>query len=411
MAIFHYKAIDRTGQAVQGQIEAGSSAEASGRLAEQGRFVNEIVGGGARGEYSVAASVKKVSRKIRLSKRDRCDFIRQLATALEGKLPILTALEVVGQQNPRVKVKQLTKELSDSIRSGESLSFALSQYPGSFDRLHISLVSVGEAAGNIDRSMVQLAELSEREMETRNGILTAALYPGFVLCLGLLSVAIVVTVILPNILSTLIMDASVLPWPTRAILALSDFLRSRNGMIGVCGFIFVLILFFRWKRTVLGRFFWDNVKLKMPVLGVVLGKWAVSRFARTLGTLTAGGINILDALRIVRDCMGNEVLAREVDRAAVHVRGGSSLAGVLRDSGRFPPLLVQIVSVGEETGQMSEMLLNASDAFDRDTDMAVKRFMALFPAVLILILALVIGFIVAATLLPIVEIETAMPGF
>ena len=150
--------------------------------------------------------------------------------------------------------------------------------------------------------------------------------------------------------------------------------------------------------------------LKMPILGTVKGKWAVSRFARTLGTLTSGGVNILEALHVVRNCLGNEVLAREVDRAASEVRAGVSLSEPLRQSGRFPPLLIQIVILGEETGELSEMLINAADAFDKETSVAVKRFMAIFPAILITILAVVIGFIVAATLLPIVQIQTAIPG-
>ena len=160
----------------------------------------------------------------------------------------------------------------------------------------------------------------------------------------------------------------------------------------------------------MGRLFLDGLKLKSPFIGKLQQKWAVARFARTLGVLTQGGVDILDALKIVRNTVGNEVLARQIDHVANQVRKGSSLAEPLRESGQFPPLLVQIVAVGEETGQLAGLLLTAADSFDRDTRLAIKRFMAIFPSILILILALVVGFIVAATILPIVRLETAMPG-
>jgi len=157
----------------------------------------------------------------------------------------------------------------------------------------------------------------------------------------------------------------------------------------------------RWTRTS-GRIKWDTFKLRIPVLGSVLRTIAVGRFARTLGALTQGGVTILEALGVVRDTLGNELLGREIDTVAEEVKRGESLAGPLEESGYFPPLLVQITSVGEQTGKLDELLLNAAETFDTDADAAINRFMAIFPAVLILLLALVIGFIIAATLLPIV---------
>jgi general secretion pathway protein F len=174
--------------------------------------------------------------------------------------------------------------------------------------------------------------------------------------------------------------------------------------------LFLVFLLKRWQRSENGRYLWDSMKLRIPVLGNVQQKWAVSRLARTLGTLSRGGVNIVEALQITRNTLGNEALAREVDKLAVQVRTGSSLAGALEKSGRFPALLVQVVSVGEQTGEFAEMLLGAAEAFERESRVAIKRFMAIFPAVLILILALLVGFMVAATLLPIVQIETSIPG-
>ena len=162
-----------------------------------------------------------------------------------------------------------------------------------------------------------------------------------------------------------------------------------------------MFYFFRWTKTK-GKFQWDSFKLRIPILGSVLRTIAVGRFARTLGALTRGGVTILEALSVVRDTLGNELLGREIDTVAEKVKRGESLAEPLGESGYFPPLLVQITSIGEETGKLDEMLLNAAETFDSEADAALNRFMAIFPALLILLLAIVIGFIIAATLLPIV---------
>jgi len=409
MPVFSYKAIDRSGQSVQGQIDADSIPTAKAILSQQGLFTDDLQRCIDQPDKS-ATPVKKRTSRSRLSEKDRAEFLRQLATALQAQLPLVTALQAVAQQNPRPMVKQLVSDLIDIIKSGQSLSYAMNQYPRIFERLHVSMVAVGESAGSLDDSVTQLAYLTENELETRNSITTAALYPTFVLGLGLISLAIVITWILPKILNTLAADVPTLPWPTRVIKNLSDFLQSPTAWGLLIVMLIIVIFLIRWKRTATGRYIWDKFKLQIPVLRTVQRKWAVSRFARTLSTLIRGGTNILDALQIVRNTLGNEALAREIDKIIQQVRTGAALAQCLQKSGQFPPLLVQIVSVGEETGKLANVLVNAADAFDRDTQVAMKRFMAVFPAILIVILALIIGFIIAATMLPIVQIETAIPG-
>ncbi|MBN1766545.1 MAG: type II secretion system F family protein [Sedimentisphaerales bacterium] len=413
MPKYQYKAIDRTGRSVQGQIETVSGDEAAKILARQGRFVDEIkpvseVVSDRKKRVTVLPT--KAYKKIKLSEKDRYEFIRQLATALKGKLPILTALAVLNRQNPRPAIRQLAGDLHSIIKSGKSLSYGLSRYPDSFSDLHLSMVEAGQTTGNLDYCMNQMADLIEREVTIRTDILTAALYPAFVLCLGLISVAIVMTWILPQILNTLVADMAVLPWPTRAVLNITSFLESGYGIIT---FILLLLLFFllsRWRNTARGRYVIDSMKLRFPIFGDICAKWAYARFSRFLGTLIEGGVTILEALHIVRNSMGNEALGRSVDQIIYQIKNGSSLAHAMHGTSRFGPLLIQIVAVGEETGQLPELLLNAAEAYDRDTHVAIRRFMAVFPAILITLLALIIGFIVAATLMPIVQIETAIPG-
>lgn len=205
-----------------------------------------------------------------------------------------------------------------------------------------------------------------------------------------------------------------MPLPTRILMGLSSFLRglftSFFGWVVIALITTGLYYLIRWTRSE-GKIKWDAFKLKVPVLGSVLRTIAVGRFARTLGALTKGGVIILEALGVVRDTLGNELLGREIDNVAEEVKHGKSLAEPLGESGFFPPLLVQIVAIGEQTGKLDELLLNAADTFDAEADSAMNRFMAIFPAVLILLLALVIGFIITATLLPIVVMELGGGGF
>ncbi|MBI9018511.1 MAG: type II secretion system F family protein [Phycisphaerae bacterium] len=407
MPNFQYKAISRSGRPVTGQIEAATDQQARKILAEQGRFVQEIALNDAVGTRKKSSD--KVSRRLRLSEKERADFLRQLAQALHAQLPIVAALQVAGAQSPSAKVRLLAIQLETVVKSGQSLSHGLEQYPNSFARLHVSLVRVGETSGSLDVALTQLADLAQRDMETHDDILTASLYPLFVLGLGMISVMIVVTWILPRVISTLAASMDTLPMPTRILLQISEFMKGPFGWITLVGLIVAVFIFNRWRQSIIGRLAWDGFKLHLPVIGALQRKRAVSRLARTLGTLLYSGVNILEALRIVRDCLGNEMLGKEVDKVFHKVQTGSSLAEPLKGSGQFPAMLVQVVAVGEQTGKLSAMLLNAAEGFDRETDRALRRFMAIFPATLISILALVVGFIVAATLLPIVQIETHIP--
>jgi type II secretory pathway component PulF len=204
------------------------------------------------------------------------------------------------------------------------------------------------------------------------------------------------------------MPVAAMPLPTRMLMSVSGMARGLfmtvPGWVCLAAIVAGLYALLRWTRTA-GRLEWDTFKLKIPVLGSVLRTIAVGRFARTLGALTEGGVTILEALAVVRDTLGNELLAREIDTVAEKVKRGEALADPLEESGYFPPLLVQIVAIGEQTGKLDELLLNAAETFDTDADAAINRFMAIFPALLILILAVVIGFIIAAALLPIVTMS------
>ncbi|MBN2844208.1 MAG: type II secretion system F family protein, partial [Sedimentisphaerales bacterium] len=297
MPKFKYTAINRAGQHIDGQIDSSDMQTARLALSEQGKFVSDIIliqdapslaGNGQAEEQSGPSSLNE----LRLSRRDKYDFIDQFATALRAKVPVMEALEVVSQQNPNKRVVALVNALVRQIRAGVSLSAALSAMNHVFNRLDISLIKVGESSGNLDECMTRLSELNQRELEIRNSVITSSLYPLFVLFIGLLSSVVIITWIMPRIVFSLAVDIEWLPWPTRIMMNLGVFLNSPAGWVTISILAVAVLLFLRWGRTAPGRLLFDRVKLALPVVGELNRKWAVARFARMLGVLSINGVDL-----------------------------------------------------------------------------------------------------------------------
>ncbi len=413
MGQYSYKAVEQGGGNVTGMIEAADRRSAVAALTDKGQFVLELaqeaqatsVDGEKKAELDLSKLLNFGSRKV--TSKDVLAITNQLSTALRAGLPLLNGLEIIRDQQHKPSTKNMLNELVKSVSSGQSLSEAMARHENTFSPLCLSMVRVGETGGMLDETTTQLATMLSREGKIKSNMKNASAYPIFVLCIGLVSAVIIITTVLPRILGML-GGAIALPMPTRILLAMSDLIKSLFTTVYGWGILAVTVvglhLLRRWIKTD-GKIKWDSFKLKIPILGSVMRTIAVGRFARTLGALTKGGVTILEALSVVRDTLGNELLGIEIDSVAEEVKRGESLAGPLGSSGYFPPLLVQIVSIGEQTGKLDELLLNAADTFDDEADAAINRFMAIFPAILILLLALVVGFIIAATLLPIVEMQ------
>ena len=410
MIEFEYKGVNKTGQPIAGLIEAVDQRSAVAELTAKGHFATNITE--KTPDESIAVDTKKFSLpklgEAKITSKDILAMTNQLSTALSVGLPLLNALNIIEAQQHKPPMKNVMAHLGKAVSSGESLSDAMSDYTDIFSPLYISMVRVGETGGILDKTMKQLTGLLEREDKVRTNMKNAMAYPAIVLTVGLISVIIMLTAILPKIINTLGEDI-LLPLPTRMLLVMSDFTIYYGWLVAII-LAAASYYFVKWKRTSEGRLKWDSLLLKIPILGSVLTKIAVGRFARTLGSLTLCGITILKALTVVRDTLGNELLSTKIDEVSEGVRMGTSVAEPMSNSGYFPPLLVQIVSIGEQTGKLDELLLNAADTFDEEADAAITRFMAIFPAFLIMILALIIFFIIAATLLPIVAMELGGVG-
>ncbi len=418
MGQFSYKAVDRSGSHVTGVVEASDRRSAVASLADRGHFVTDLFDQvssetSSNGQESSFQLPDLSSlRTGHASSKDILTVTTQLSTAVKAGLPLLNCLELIGKQQRKPAMKRLFNDLVDSVNSGKSLSEALAEHR-EFTPLYLSMVRVGETGGILEETTAQLTTILKREENVKTNIKSASAYPIFLLILGLICVVVLVVGILPRILSTVDIPASAMPLPTRMLMGMGDFTRALlttvPGWVGLVAIVVAIGALRRWCKTA-GRLEWDAFKLKVPVLGSVLRTIAVGRFCRTLGALTRGGVTILEALAVVRDTLGNELLAREIDEVAEKVKRGEPLAEPLESSGYFPPLLIQIVAIGEQTGKLDELLLNAAETFDTDADAAIKRFTDVFPPFLILILAMIIGFIIVATLLPIVNMSLGAGG-
>ncbi len=407
---FHYQGVDQTGNNINGIIEASDRRAAISALAQKGHFptdIHEDASKNKTGNSHQEINMPKLpvnfgSNAIRSS--DILAIINQLATALRAGLPLLNCLQIIRDQQAKPAVKKILNDLIHSVSSGESLSEAMTNHSYNFKPLSRALIRVGETGGILEQTTTQLAELMRRDEKIKTSMKNASVYPIIVLFVGLLSVIIIVTWILPKIVTSISGGVAALPWPTQAMLSLSNFFQSYGWLAAlvIAGFC---VGFKAWINTPNGRFLWDGFKLKTPLVGKLLVSIAIGRFAHTLGSLTQGGITILESLNVVKDTLGNTLLSKEIDVVSEKVKTGSSLANALSESGYFPPLLIQITSVGEQSGKLDEMLLNAAETFDEQADAMITRFMTILPAIMILTLAVIVGFIVMSALLPIFTMD------
>lgn len=412
MGRFKYKAVDKGGGHVTGSVEATDRKSAVVALADKGHFVTELIeksrGSAVEDTEDTGLNFDKYLKfgSRRVSSKDILAMTTQLSTALRAGLPMLNGLELILEQQHKIGMKEMLGDVVQAVSSGQALSEAMAKHEDVFSPLYLSMIRVGETGGILEDTTAQLAGILVRDEKIKTSMKNAAAYPIFVMGIGLISVTIIIGWILPSIINTI--DAAILPWPTRMLMGMSGFLRilftKVYGWVAIVAIIVGFYKLIKWAKT-RGRVQWDRFKLRIPILGSVLQTIAVGRFARTLGALTKGGVTILEALAVVRDTLGNELLGKEIDVVAEKVKRGEPLAEPLAESGLFPPLLVQITAIGEQTGKLDELLLNAAETFDAEADSAINRFMSIFPALLILLLAIVVGFIIVATLLPILMMQ------
>ena len=405
MPVYEYKGVTAEGKKVSGVQDAESLKAVRSKLKKDGVTVLEIHEGAS------LRSVRRGSQAIRFGARvklgDLANATRQLATLLSSGLPLMEALSVLVEQEENEGLKAAMSSVRDSVREGASLADALRENPKAFSQLYINMVSAGETSGTLDITLDRLADFLDEQVRFRGRISAALAYPAFMTVIGAGMLFFIFSFVMPRVVGMFEDMKQQLPLITLILLATVRFLSSFWWaiLLVIAGGAYYLR---RYLRTPAGREAFDARILRMPVFGSLIRMIAVSRFTRTLGTLLESGVPALAALDIVKSVVGNTVLANAIQKARENVREGEPIADPLKRSGLFPPVVVQMVAVGEKSGELEKMLLKISDSFDRTVETRLTALMALMEPVIILVMGLIIGFIVIAIMLPMLEMSSGV---
>jgi general secretion pathway protein F len=393
MAQFQYRATDAEGQILEGTIEAAEVSAAVARLQDRGLIPLKVASPAAKGSGLASISLPTISFKRRVKGRDLLVFTHELSTLLAAGLPLDRSLSILSELSDSAEMKRIVRDVLQSVQRGKSLAEALGAHPRVFEPLYVNMVKAGEIGGVLDQVLLRLTDYLERADELRQEVRSAMVYPAILLLSSFASVTVLLTYVLPKFATIFTQSGQAMPLSTRVLMGTSDLLRAYwwAGLL-VGGALTLGIM--HWVRTPAGRLAWDRAKLRIVLLGELTKKVAVARFARTLGTLLKSGVPMLQALEIVREVAGNVVLAQSIEEVKVGVRGGSGVAAPLSHSAVFPPLALQMIAVGEETGRLDEMLVQVAEYFDKDVRQQVKRLTALLEPVLLLVGGVVVAFVV-----------------
>jgi len=429
MPKFDYIALDSRGKETKGSIEVATQNEAIGRVKEMGLFPTKIVEAEKVREKSAAKKARPAARaagkkggamnfeiKIpglsgRIKPKVLTTFTRQLATLVDAGLPLLRGLRVLEKQERSATLKRILGELALSIEGGSTFSEALAQHPKVFNRLFVNMVKAGELGGVLEVVLKRLAEFSEKAQKIKGKVKAALFYPVAVLIVATGILILLMVFVIPRFKEVFgNLGGGTMPKFTLIVLAISDAVRHHilpvMGGVAAGVVIFMIII----NKTKTGRYFWDKFKLKMPPIGPVVTKVSISRFTRTLGTLVSSGVPILQALMIVKETAGNVIIANAVAKVHESVKEGETITAPLESSRVFPPMVVSMVDVGEQTGALPEMLLKIADNYDEEVDNAVSAMTSLLEPIMIIFLAVVVGSIVIAMFLPLIGMIKNMSG-
>jgi type IV pilus assembly protein PilC len=397
---FTYRVRDKTGRTVEGELEADNATLVAGKLRSMGYTPISIE---KRGSQGVFTEVKIPGLTDRVKLKDVAVFSRQFATMINSGLALLRALAILSEQTENKELARIIGEVRIDVEKGSSLSAALGRHPKAFSRLYVSMVRSGEAGGTLDTVLLRLSDTIEKQVELRRKIKSAMTYPIVVFVLVLMIATAMLVFIVPTFKNMYKDLGGTLPAPTRFLIAVSDAARTMFPFI-IVGLILGAWAFRRWIRSDSGRARWDTVKLRFPVFGPLVRKTALSRFSRTLAALTRSGVPILESLDIVSITSGNHVVSVAIEDVQRAVKGGDSLARPLENHEVFPPMVVQMMAVGEETGALDEMLDKIADFYDQEIAATVDALTSLIEPLLIIMMGIIVGGMIIALYLPMFNI-------
>ena len=404
MPVYEYKALDIKGKTTSGIIDAESSLIARQKLRASSTFPVSIK------EVSDTATKKEprsffISRYFKRVRPSQVSIMtRQLATIVGAGFPLVSALDTLIPQTRSKTFKKIIAKIKESIVEGNSFARSLSLYPGTFSSLYVNMVRAGESSGALEIVLERLADITEKQQDLKNRIQTALAYPILMSIIGIAVLFVLLTYIVPSIISIFAEMNQVLPTPTRILIFLSGFFRSYWWII-LGALAALVVVLHQAKKTEKGRHWFDKTLLSLPVFGVLSQKLAVARFTRTLGSLLENGVSMLIALEIVKNIAGNIMIADTVENAAKEVGKGQGLGNALSEGQTFPQLSIQMIQVGEQSGELEAMLNKVADVFEKEVESSIMRLTSYLEPVMILVMGSVVGFIVLSICLPIFEMN------
>ncbi len=404
MPVYEYTALDAKGKMTSGIIDADGARAARQKLRATGIFPVDVKESQETPEKKTTRSTDLFSYLRRVRPAEIAIMTRQLSTLITAGFPLVSAIDSLVPQTKSHRLKTILAQVKDAIVEGQSFAQALSQYPGIFTPLFINMVRAGETSGTLEIVLERLADITEKQQDLKNRIQTALAYPVFMCIIGVLVLFVLLTYIVPSITSIFTDMNQVLPTPTRVLIFLSGFFKSFWWVI----LIFIIaagIALHRVKKTEKGRYVYDKTMLSLPVFGVLTGKLAVARFTRTLGSLLENGVSMLIALDIVKNIAGNVLISDVVQNAAQEVGKGQALWASLKEGQIFPQLSIQMIQVGEQSGELEGMLNKIADVFEKEAENSIMRLTSYLEPIMILVMGCIVGFIVLSICLPIFEMN------
>src|SRR5713101_288355 len=405
MPVYTYTALDARGKATKGVINADSARAARVKLRQTGLFTKELLETESTETRERHRSLELLQMVRRVRPQDVTVMTRQLATLLAANLTVVDALTALIEQTENRTLQRTLIQVRESVLEGSSLATALEQHRRVFAQIFVNMVRAGEASGALPLVMLRLADFSERLLDTRKKITAKMYYPLFMVAVGGLILFALLTYVVPTVTTLFTKMRGTLPLPTVVLIRVSDFLQAYWWLLGL-GLLGSFLAVRQYGRTTRGERLFDTWKIRAPLVGKLALKVAMSRFTRTLGILLHSGIPLLDALEIARAVVNNSVLAAAINTARDAIREGADIASPLKASGYFPPLVSHMISIGEKSGQLEDMLLRVAESYDNEVETSVEGLTSLVEPIIIVVMAMVVFGIMLAVLLPIFELNT-----
>ena len=403
MPAYEYKALNRAGKEVSGVRDAESEKSLRASLKKEGIYITRLSQAGTK-KVTLSGDIDVGKYFERISASDIAMFTRQLATLSKAGIPLVEALSATAEQTEKDKLKRVLSQIKQEVSEGASLAQALQRQNEVFSPIFPNMVRAGEASGTLDQVLLRLAEFTEKSVRLKQQVTSAMMYPVIMIVIGGLIMVGLFVFVIPQITQIFEDSGQQLPILTRIIIFLSHSLRE-YWWLAIMGFGATVYAFQKWKNTKNGRARFDAFKLRLPVIGPLVLMIGVSRFTRTLATLIRSGVPLLTALDITKNVLGNETLIAIIDEARVAVKEGANLADPLKQSGRFPPIVTHMISTGEKSGALDEMLGVVSDAYDTQVESKISGLTSLLEPFMIVGMGATIGVIVFAVLLPILQMN------